>query len=60
MGGARPDLHAQAAVRRAPPITAIPQELETNSKPFVAYAQANTIEIQKITYVIHGRPRGRE
>jgi hypothetical protein len=42
------------------PSPPIPQELGTNSKSFVAFAQANTIEIQKITYVIYGRPRGRK
>ena len=42
------------------PSPPIPQELGTNSKPFVAFAQANTIAIQEITYAILGRPRGRE
>ncbi|WP_447917657.1 hypothetical protein [Achromobacter aegrifaciens] len=53
-------LHAQAAIRRAPPITAYPQKLGIISKPLAAFAQANTIEVSKITYVIAGRPRGRQ
>ncbi|WP_217481755.1 hypothetical protein [Achromobacter aegrifaciens] len=42
------------------PSPPIPHELATISKPLAAFAQANTIEIQGITYVILGRPRGRE
>ncbi|MDQ1760889.1 hypothetical protein RAS14_14085 [Achromobacter aegrifaciens] len=42
------------------PSPPIPHELATISKPLAAFAQANTIEIQEITYVILGRPRGRE
>jgi hypothetical protein len=47
-----------ASARHPSPPT--PPKLETMSKRLTAFAPANTIEIQEITYVILGRPRGRE
>ncbi|WP_251878798.1 hypothetical protein [Achromobacter sp. Marseille-Q4954] len=52
-------MRKQFAIARHPS-PPIPHELATISQRLTAFAQANTIEIQGITYVILGRPRGRE
>jgi len=44
----------------APPITAPPPDGDVLRKQLSTSAPANSVEVQEITYVIFGRPRGRK
>ena len=57
---ARTDLDAQAAARRAPPITAHTPNAGVTSKQLSAFAQAQTATTTTHTYAACGRPRGRK
>ena len=57
---ARTDLDAQAAARRAPPITAHTPNAGAISKQLAAFAQAQTATTTTHTYAACGRPRGRK
>ena len=57
---ARTDLDAQAAARRAPPITAHTPNAGVTSKQLFAFAQAHTATTPTNTYAACGRPRDRK